>query len=321
MATCMRNLPAVFLKLLSLSFAFALYSSCRINRSAVSPEALVKKTLVNKDSVGIEILGITNWMHNIPGTKYKQGTDCYKNFVCQFCAEHSSLYIFDIEKKELVTTVTLPALGSAYHCNNVDFSSTFYDETDPFPLLYSSHQGRDARCVLVDRIYYDGDDYKVETIQRIDIPFEIDLPLGYSPDVILDKDNNYLYVYAGNTRTITDFYIYKFRLPHWKKENVKLKGRDLLSSWVIKGNPSYYKQGGMVSNNVLYVVEGVPGLYTDNKLRVIDLDAGSYKVFNLTEMFDAKWEPEDVFMFDNKLFVASSQSGIFLLHLKESFDH
>ncbi len=316
----MSKMPSFLLKWVSLFFMIAAFSSCGTNDLIVLPKTLEKKELIHRDLDDFDIDGITQWMSNVQGTKSKQGADCYRNYLCQFSAGHSFLYITDLEVKKPVATVSLPSLGTDYHCNNADFSSVFYDDADPFPLLYSSQQGKTARCVLVDRIYYDGDEYKVETIQRIDIPFEIDIPLEYTPDVILDKDNDYLYVYAGNTLPITDFYIYKFRLPKVDEGDMKLEEKDLLSSWVIIGNPSYYKQGGMISNNHLFVCEGVPGKNTDNKLRVVDLGSGSYKLFDLTEIFNAKWEPEDIFMYDNKLFVASSQSGVFQLHQKEPFD-
>ena len=46
---------------------------------------------------------------------------------------------------------------------------------------------------------------------------------------------------------IGDFYIYQFRLPSIEDgEVVKLKEEDIISKWVVKDNPAYYKQGGLV---------------------------------------------------------------------------
>lgn len=275
-----------------------------------------KTRLQYDEAIDFNINSISRWMTQKQGEKSNQGADCYQNFLCQFRVDHTALDIMDMESRQHFATITLNSLGSAYHCNNADFSNTFYEETDAFPLLYSSHQGKSARCILVDRIYKDGNEYRMETIQRIEVPFEIDDPLQYTPDAILDKDNHFLYVYTGNTIPITDFYIYKFRLPSIHEgEVVRLTKKDAVSCWTINDSPSYYKQGGMIKDNVLYIMEGVPGWNTDNILRVIDLNREGYKLINLSKALNSNWEPEDIFIFNNNFFIASNRAGIYKLEL------
>lgn len=278
-----------------------------------------EKTIIQYDnSIVYCVKNISRWMTQVQGGKSCQGADCYRNLLCQFRVDHTALDIMDMEKKCHVATIVLPPLGSAFHCNNADFSNTFYKDTDEFPLLYSSQQGKGVRCILVDRIYKEGEDYQLETIQRIDIPYEIDVPLQYSPDAIVDKENNYLYVYTGGTIPATDFYVYKFRMPSFTEGNVRLTEKDILSEWVIRGNPAYYKQGGMIKDDVLYIMEGVPRWGTDNILRIINLNQNSFSLINLSELTNVKWESEDIFWYDNSLFIASNNSGIYRLEIEEN---
>lgn len=276
-----------------------------------------KTVLHYEESIGFVITGATKWMTQVKGGNSRQGADCFQNLLLQFRVNHTAIDIMDMEQRKHVLTVVLPSLGNAYHCNNADFSNTFYDETDAFPLLYSSHQGKAARCILVDRIIYEGEDVKLKTIQRIDIPFELDKPLEYTPDAIIDKDNNFLYVYTGNTIPITDFFIYKFRLPSISEGGtVRLTKEDAISCWTICDNPSFYKQGGMVKDDVMYIMEGVPAWDKDNILRIIDLKNNSYKLINLSKELNVKWEPEDIFIYKNDFYVASNRMGVFKLKIE-----
>ena len=271
-----------------------------------------KEQIFYSDSINFTISGISLWMAQVKGDKSNQGADCYGKYLFQFRADHSSIDILDMQEREFVSSIQLMSLGSDYHCNNVDFSGIFYDGRDPFPLLYSSHQGQSARCILVDRIISDGYRFELETVQRITIPSDVDAPLRFTPDAIVDKDNNCIYVYTGNTIPITAFYIYKFRLPSLNEGEIVTLGRsDILGSWVICDIPANYKQGGMIKDGIMYFMEGVPFWNTDNILRIVDLNAGVYKLVNLTTAFDAVWEPEDIFIYDNVFYIASNRAGIF----------
>lgn len=286
--------------------------------STINGDIANKILLSHVENMNMTIKGISLWMEQIAGEKSNQGADCFQNYLCQFRVDHTALDIMDMEKKKHVATIALSSLGSSYHCNNADFGDTFYSDSDEFPLLYSSHQGRNARCILVDRIFKEDGEYKMETIQRIDLPWEVDEPLGYTPDAIVDNENNCLYVYTGNTIPITDFYIYKFRLPTHTEGNIKLSQEDILASWVINDCPSYYKQGGMVKDNILYIMEGVPGWQTDNILRIINLKDNIYTLINLSKDFYANWEPEDVFLYDNDFYIAANRSGVYHLKLEST---
>ncbi len=265
--------------------------------------------ILNKDeTINFNIKQVTYWMRQPRATRGKQGGDVYNGFFCQFEGGHSVLDIIDIKNKQNIATIELD-YNDNYHCNNADFSNTFYDINDEFPLLYSSQQDRYARCIIVDRLVKRNDNYTLETIQRIDLPFEQEEPLQHYPDAVIDNMNGFLYVYAGRS---SDFYIYKFRLPKIEEgEVVKLTEEDVLARWVFGDNPARYRQGGKIIGNFLIILEGK----SDNKMRIIDLDNHRYKLINLTSDFGAKWEPEDIFEIDGEIFVASGGTGIYKIEL------
>lgn len=267
--------------------------------------------LSEDESIDFNIEKVVYWMSQPRGFRSKQGADAYNGYLFQLQGGHSYVDILDIKNKAQIATVEI-AIYDIFHCNNADFSSSFYDKFDDFPLFYSSQQDRYARCVVADRITKQGDYYVFQTVQRINLPSSNNTPLLYTPDAVVDRENGYLYVYTGNTIPITDFYIYQFRLPKIDEgEVVQLSERDILSKWVIKGNPAYYKQGGMMKDGLLITLEGM----SDNKMRIIDLKNHRYKLIDLAKDYGAKWEPEDIFEVDGELFIASGATGIYKIEL------
>ena len=272
-------------------------------------------TVLNEDeTIDFNVEKVVYWTKQIRGKKGKQGGDAYNGLFCQFESGHSILDIIDITNRQPITTIE-PDYNENYHCNNADFSNTFLDINDEFPLLYSSQQSKNARCVIADRITLRNGNYILETVQRIDLPYDKEKPLQYSPDAVIDKENGFLYVYSGMTTPITDFYIYKFRLPRIEEgEVVQLKEKDIISKWIIEDNPAYYKQGGKIIGGFLITLEGK----SDNKMRIIDLENHRYKLIDIMSIFGAKWEPEDIFEVDGEIFVASGATGIYKFVLSDN---
>lgn len=269
--------------------------------------------LKNDNRAGADV---TNTIQLLDVCKGTQGGDAYNNYFCQYKNEHTGIYITDLKTGNIAGNITLNSLGASYHCNNADFGPYFYAAGDEFPLLYTSQQGGNARCILADRIFKKDGKYTSETVQRIELPYEDERPLQFTPDAIIDKDGGFIYVYTGNTKPITDFYIYQFRLPDIKEgDTVKLKKEDIISKWAIFGDPAFYKQGGTIWNGNLYVLEGIPRGGADNILRIINLKECKYKTVNLTKTLGAQWEPEDLFLYEGNLYAAGigTNGGIYQL--------
>ena len=91
---------------------------------------------------------------------------------------------------------------SGWHCNSAQFSNTFYDENDEFPLLYiSGSEGTKATMFLVARIvrYNDKYTYHMELVQTVTMPPTI----TYAN---IGIENGYLYIQNNTT-------IYKCAAP------------------------------------------------------------------------------------------------------------
>lgn len=96
----------------------------------------------------------------------------------------------------------LSSTDSGWHCNSAQFSDTFYDENDKFPLLYiSGSEGTKASMFLVARIvpYNDKYTYHMELVQTVTMPPTI----TYAN---IGIENGYLYMQNGTT-------IYKCAAP------------------------------------------------------------------------------------------------------------
>ena len=66
-----------------------------------------------------------------------------------------NVYNCNIRTKEHVSTMELVS-NSRYHCNNANFSTRFYSDTDLFPLLYVSQQNNKVHQILVYRVIGDS---------------------------------------------------------------------------------------------------------------------------------------------------------------------
>ena len=83
---------------------------------------------------------------------------------------------------------------------------------------------------------------------------------------------------------------------------------------MISGNPAFYKQGGAIIGHFLITLEGM----SNNKIRVIDLENNRYKLIDMTADYGAKWEPEDIYIVDGEIFVASGGTGIYKIVLSDN---
>ena len=266
--------------------------------------------LKEDSSLDFHIEKVEYWMKQPRGIRGKQGGDAYNGLFCQFEGGHSILDILDINNKQHITTLELE-YNSDYHCNNADFSNTFYDLQDEFPLLYSSQQDRYARCIIVDRIVKRDGNYDLETVQKIYLPYDKEEPLQHYPDAVLDNENRFIYVYAGRS---VEFCLYKFRLPKIEEgEVVQLREEDILSRWAIFDNPARYRQGSKMIGDFIITLEG----RNDIKMRIIDLENHRDKLIDLKSDLGAKWEPEDIFVIDGEIFMASGATGIYKIELSD----
>lgn len=239
-----------------------------------------------------------NYIFSIIGAGSMQGADCYNNLIFQFCDKFKHAYCYDITNGNRVALFHFSGApdGYNYHCNNADFSDTFYYEDDEFPLIYISQNAH--RHVVVCRIVRTSDSFSLDVVQTIvfkDI---------YSLDIALDNENGLMYNYAatsGNNLRLLKYKIPDYRLPG----EVTLTKEDILDTLDIAGYISDY-QGAKIKDGLFYFAEGVPNWGSEPCIRIVNLENGSYSRYNLTKLFGFYYELEDVFFYNNELYCTTN---------------
>lgn len=264
--------------------------------------------LVEKgDEVGIKI---SKYMNQASGGVSVQGADCYGDFLFQFQHANAAVYIYDLKKKEFVCKVELKS-KSQNHCNNASFSRIFYEEGDEFPLLYvSGSQSGTYNQVQVYRIFHQDKSFSLEQVQEILLPLATSDNNLYWTGVILDNENEYMYIYANsNGAQIANMYI-----PDFHQKNVEMKDEDIIEQHTYAGFT--HQQGAVINQNKLYIFDGVPGWGDTNFLRIIDLEKKEdVAKVNLTKL-GFRAEAEGAFLYNGELYNATNNSGIFRFILK-----
>lgn len=234
----------------------------------------------------------------VQGPGSMQGADCYDNYLFQFINGFHYATCHDMLSGNRLSFFKFPGApdGYDYHCNNADFSNTFYYEDDEFPLIYVSQNA--PRHVAVCRIFRTNNTFSLDIVQTIVFK---DL---YSLDIAIDNDNGYMYNYAalgGNKLRLL-----KYKIPDYRLSGeVTLTKEDILDTLDVVGWIGDY-QGAKIKDGFFYFAEGVPNWGSDPCIRIVNLDNGSYSRFNLRKMFGFYHELEDLFFYNDELYCATN---------------
>ena len=235
---------------------------------------------------------------------YVQGAAAYGDYLFQFQDYNAAIYIYDLAKKNFIKEITLTP-NSNNHCNQASFSNIFYSVEDKFPLLYvSGSRTGTYNQVQVYRITDDSDSLKIEQIQEIILPPQTKYNYISWTCILLDNDSNYLYAYSNATSKLI-----KFNIPNYQERTVNLEDEDILEIIPIENIP--HQQGGTIKNGIFYMIYGVPQWGDQVWLRLFNLETKKEIIrFNLSEK-KFKGEPESVFFYNNELYVATNNYGIY----------
>lgn len=260
------------------------------------------------DIVGKIGIKISKYM-NQSGGGYVQGADSYGVFLFQFHNANAAVNIYNLREKVFVETVEMIA-NKSNHCNNASFSRVFFNGIDEFPLLYVSGDSGTYNHVQVYRITRVGTSFTFTQIQEIILPKATKENNLYWSGVVVDNDNNCMYIYANKNRA----QIAKLNIPDINQEEVVLTDEDVLDIYTVE--KFNHQQGAVINNGKMYVFDGVPQWGDTNYLRIIDLEKKvDFAKINITEK-GLKAEPEGAFIFNDILYCATNNSGIFKIHLK-----
>lgn len=246
-----------------------------------------------------------------------QGAAKYGYYMFLFQKGLKNVYICDLRTKEHVSTMEFSS-NSRYHCNNANFSTKFYSDTDLFPLIYVSQQNNNIHQVLVYRVIGDSiENLSLNLVQTITGPSPTDINHMFYQDCIVDFENDYLYIYAHHKRDQQDsFHIVRYKMPTLSDSNVKLTNSDIYSS-IYYDNKFSSPQGAVCHKGLLYFVKGVPQWNEQVYLDVVDFDKKEVCSINLTKK-GFKKEPEGLFLYEDNFICTTNNGGVYSLNLVEN---
>ena len=238
-----------------------------------------------------------------------QGASSYGDYLFQFENYNTNVYIYNLKTKIFIEKVSLTA-NSNNHCNNASFSNIFYEEEDEFPLLYvSGSRNGQYNHAQVYRILKTNSHFIFIQIQEIVLPTCDEKNNLYWTGIIMDNENNYMYIYANKNGAE----IAKLNIPDTHLPELILTEEDILEQFSL--NKFKHQQGAVISNGLLYVMDGVPGWGDTNYLRIIDLEKHEdYAIYNVSEM-GFNQEFEGLTVYKDMLIAPTNGSGIFSIKL------
>ena len=130
------------------------------------------------------------------GTGSRQGGAIFGDYLFQFHDTLANVCVFNLSTATNVQKITLTAIANC-HAGSGGFSKTFYDVSDPFPLLYISSM--DERKIYVFRITLVGGSYVMSKIQTITLATDY-----YLPNITIDAENGKIVIFAYTKNSWSD---------------------------------------------------------------------------------------------------------------------
>lgn len=223
-------------------------------------------------------------------------------------------HIFDLEEGKKIASFSMKGDGGAYKNNNANFGTEFYDDSDPFPLLYIS-SAYDTRTVVI-RIYREDDRWQAQQVQVIDYSQDFCNANGfYSCNVLLDNENGFLYLTPINaeytTPQCTKQWFYKFRMPKLADGEVVTLSRDNALGQRIETRYDFAPQGGCILNGKVYQVFGYGSSSKPGKLGVFDLASGRYETKINLNILGCDSEPESAGYYNGSIYFITVKGGVY----------
>ncbi|MDP4275336.1 MAG: hypothetical protein Q8907_13755, partial [Bacteroidota bacterium] len=173
-----------------------------------------------------------------------QGMDIWGDYIVS-CQNTGIATIYKTDGKtltKLANSFHLASYNQNNHANVASFSNTFYDPSDPLPLLYVSQCQRKSINGHKDVLYVEriGKDLTSSSLVQTIYFKDIHHRYGYALQWVIDRDNGYLYGYGNtvdNDNPLNRHRIVKFRIPALDESTdgiVTLTDDDLLENYLIE---------------------------------------------------------------------------------------
>ena len=223
-----------------------------------------------------------------------------------FCFnDGTSAHVFDFTTKEYITSDSLPEKS---HHNNSQFTRSFVNESDQYPLLLLSrgdYPPNQNDLYLVQVMEKEG----VISFHRYKTIHNTLEEAKYNGSWVVDEGNKRLFLYTmdhGDWRLKDDnvFTVYEFKSPDLNTEDVTLGYEDVVNMWkysylILQGG-TYYK--GLLFFNV-QELKSIYGHELTCSKCVIAIDANTGQI-NAYLPLDESLETEGICVYDQKLFVS-----------------
>lgn len=276
------------------------------NDSTVSTDSTGFTPIVTDTTETIMVLDTTRTVITLAIQKYmedsskmgEQGASVFGDYLFQFLSHEKAVYIYNLKTKSLEEYVTYD-IERGSHCTNASFSNVFYDPNDEFPLLYVSGSNISVYNYIEVFRVEKNNGFKLTHIQEIILPQSSKKNNLYWQNVVMDNENNFMYVYASTNGA----QIAKFNIPDYKQPKVTLTDDDILDQYSFETFRA--QQGAVIKNGFLYVTEGIPAQQNLSNLRIIDLvnKKQIYKFDLLSLGFN--FETEGLTFYNNQLLVTT----------------
>lgn len=247
------------------------------------------------------------------GNRAWQSHAIYDKWLFAVDDTHPSIKVYDIENKEVVTTVSITT-NSHNHANNACFGA-YYDETDDFPLLYiSGAKSETDNIVEVYRVQNDNSTWSFTLVQTINLPTVTAENQLYWNSVAIDVEDGFMWAYASLQSTKITWA--KFAIPSVGESVVNLSDSDMLDWFIVHDGRASSMQGAYVSRGIAYLLAGVPSWGQKVCLKVYDLSAHSIlNILNFTKE-GLTFEPEGIGLYEEHLIISDYEGNLYKIYLE-----
>ena len=238
---------------------------------------------------------------NVGITSGLQGGAVYGDYLLQFHVGLDKVVFFNLLTKTVVQTITQTAISN-FHAGSGGFSKTFYDASDPFPLLYIA--GMEQKVIYVYRITGTAGSFVMTKIQTITLTTPY-----FLPNIAIDNEHGRIVVFAYTKSSWSDSVnndsmFFTFPIPDHSTDVTVSEFENVHKRPFI-----YAQQGAFAIGNILYLSYGVPS--TDTGMIVYDYVNDIIKNLLGFDVIASNFEPEAMGVYNGTMIVTRNSGEVY----------
>ena len=261
-----------------------------------------------------------------PGFRFIQGMSMnnhqssaiYGDYIFAFTDKMAKVYLYNKRTQSLLYTLNQTEKDSLHHCNQSFFGTEFYDESDPFPLIYLTVNNNGTTAGGYMEAYRiipvmgagDYESFTMELVQTVTLPIMSASNALGNANFVYNPNDKRLYTYSRDNDSGSKICrITKWAMPTLSQGDITLTEENILDSWET-GVSAVNMQGAAIKNNYLFIFRGyvtvgyiylyVFDLFRKERVATIDLLNNGFTM-----------EPEGVFFDGNVLCTTGTAMYLF----------